>query len=886
MLHHLKNTITWKSELLISKNGLHSPKLNPDLLHLMDFARRRFSRFNRFRLIKWAASLVIAGSLAALLGTAAVFAWFSRDLPSPDRVVRREGFSTQILARDGQSLYDVYSDVQREPVNFADVPLSLKQATVSVEDKNFYSHQGFDPLGMVRAVFNTAIRRQLQGGSTLTQQLVKNVLLTSERTLPRKIKEFVLAVQIEKKFSKDQILQMYLQEAPYGGATVGVETAAKSYFGKPVKDLNLVESAFLAGMPQAPSRYSPYSSINPDAYVGRTQHVLKRMREDGYISRDQEEEAVNQISQMKFNPKGQSLKAPHFVMYVKDLLVQQFGEAAIEGGGLKVTTTLDFPLQEKAQSIVAEEIEKVQNLHITNGAALVENPNNGEILAMVGSRDFFAEDIDGQVNVVLSKRQPGSAIKPVTYVAAFRQGYSPSTMLVDAKTSFDSGDPDKPYEPENYDGKFRGPVQLRYALGSSLNVPSVKLLQLIGLKNMLTLANEMGLTTLEPSSANMKRFGLSVTLGGGEVRLLDLVSAYGALGNGGAKIEPVAILKIENRAGDTIFEHHQTKGKQVLSPQEAFLISHILSDNNARLLTFGVNSLLNMGSRPVAVKTGTTNDKRDNWAIGWSRSAIVGAWVGNNDNSEMKQVASGVSGASPIWRRVMLEALNSYPSENFTPPAGVVTKEVDIISGYAVHDSWPSRPEYFIEGAVPDGPDPIHTKLTVCKNNGKLAGPVEIAVSDIEDREFIILKSPLSLPETDQKRWQEGIDAWISTQSDSRYHPPTENCDGGDDLIVKAKSPSDKTRINNNDFDWEVEIISDKKPDKVEIFVNGQSRQTLTSPPWKSTLHLDNGTYTLKFKARVEGGQEAETGDIKIGINQDWDAVPTPTPTPTPTPKL
>lgn len=816
------------------------------------------------------------------MGTAAVFAWFSRDLPSPDRVVRREGFSTQILARNGESLYDVYSDVQREPVNFADVPQPLKQATVSVEDKNFYSHQGFDPLGMVRAVFNIAVRRQLQGGSTLTQQLVKNVLLTSERTLPRKIKEFVLAVQIEKKFTKDQILQMYLQEAPYGGATVGVEAASKAYFAKPVKDLNMVESAFLAGMPQAPSRYSPYSSINPQAYIGRTQHVLKRMREDGYLSRDQENETVKQIAGIKFNPQGQMLKAPHFVMYVKDLLVQQFGEAAIEGGGLKVTTTLDFPLQEKAQTIVAEEIDKVKNLHITNGAVLVENPNSGEILAMVGSKDFFADDIDGQVNVVLSKRQPGSAIKPVTYAAAFRQGYTPAAMLVDAKTIFDSGDPDKPYQPENYDGKFHGPVQLRYALGSSLNLPSVKLLQLVGLKNMLSLANDMGLATLEPTAANMKRFGLSVTLGGGEVRLLDLVSAYGAFGNGGTKIDPVAVLKIENRDGKTIFEHHQTKGKQVLSPREAFLITHVLSDNAARLLTFGVNSLLNMGPRPVAVKTGTTNDKRDNWAVGWSKSVIVGAWVGNNDNSEMKQVASGVSGASPIWRRVMLEALNSYPSENFAPPEGVVSREVDIISGYIAHDGWQSRTEYFIDGAVPDGPDPIHTKLTVCKNNGKLAGPVEIAKGDIEDREFIILKSPASLQETDQKRWQDGIDAWISTQSDSRYHPPAENCDAGGDLIVKAKSPSDKSRINNNDLDWEVEIISNKKPDKVEIFVNGQTRQIMTSPPWKSTLRLDNGTYTLKFKARVEGGQEAESGEIKIGVNQEWNSSTTPTPTPRP----
>lgn len=834
--------------------------------------------------------LGVAGLVLGFIAIAAAFAWYSRDLPSPDRIVRREGFSTKILSRDGELLYDVYGDVQREPVNLADVPDALKLATIAVEDKNFYKHEGFDPLGMGRAIWNIVIHRKLQGGSTLTQQLVKKVLLTSERNIPRKIKEFVLSVQIEQKFTKDQILQMYLQEAPYGGQSVGVEVAARTYFGKSLRDLSLVESAILAGMPQAPSRYSPYG-VNPEAYVGRTTQVLRRMREDGYISRDDEQQVVEALPSVSFRPQGGSIKAPHFVMYVRDLLVKQFGEDVVENGGLKVTTTLDLSLQEKTQEIVVQEIEKVKNLLISNGAALVMNPTSGEILAMVGSRDFFSTEIDGQVNVTLRPRQPGSAIKPVTYVTAFRKGFTPSTMMVDAKTSFDSGDPTKPYEPENYDGKFRGPVQLRFALGSSLNVPSVQLLQLAGLRDMLSMASDLGLSTLEPTVENIRRLGLSVTLGGGEVRLIDLVSAYSSFANAGTKIEPIAILTVEDPRGKKLFDHHRTRGRQVLTVQEAFLINHILSDNNARLLTFGVNSLLNMGARPIAVKTGTTDDRRDNWAVGWSRSVIVGAWVGNNDNSAMKQVASGISGASPIWRNIMLEALSRYPAQPFEVPSGVIATEVDEVSGYAAHDGWPSRTEYFVDGTMPDGPDPIHSKVSVCKADGKLATEVDIAKGDAEEKEFILLKAPEALPPDARMRWQKAYDDWVATQSDPRYHPPTETCGvNTEDIVVRVKQPGDQSRINSNDLDWEAEVVSTKKTEQAELFVNGLSKQILTSAPWRSTVSLPNGTYALKVKVKVEGGREKESGDVRIGINQDWNAAapasstPTPGLFPTPTP--
>ena len=360
-------------------------------------------------------------------------------LPSPDKVVRREGFSTKILDRNGKALYDIFENERRTPVKIEDVPDYLKKATIAIEDKNFYSHQGFDILGTIRGLSRLFTRGYAQGGSTLTQQLVKNVLLSSERSVLRKIKEFLLAVQIERKYSKDQILQMYLNEAPYGGNAIGVETASEIYFGKSVKDLNLIECAILAGLPQSPTRYSPYSAT-PKAYVDRTTNVLRRMREDGYITKDQEEASLAELSNVKFQTKGSSFKAPHFVQYVQKILVERYGEQVVEQGGLKVTTSLDLDLQEKAQATVSEEIAKVEKQRITNGAAVVLDSQTGEILAMVGSKDFNDPNYDGQVNVTLSLRQPGSSFKPFTYVTALKEGLTASTMLMDVPTTFPGGE--------------------------------------------------------------------------------------------------------------------------------------------------------------------------------------------------------------------------------------------------------------------------------------------------------------------------------------------------------------------------------------------------------------------------------------------------------------
>jgi membrane peptidoglycan carboxypeptidase len=443
------------------------------------------------KLIKIFALCSFIGALMAFFGTFLLFAWYAKDLPRPNEIVRKEGFATKIYDRDGELLYDVFAEQRRVPINIEDVPEHLKNATVAIEDKHFYEHSGFDVLGWARAVYKIVVYRRLEGGSTLTQQFVKNVLLSPKRTLGRKFKEFVLAVQIENKYSKEEILQMYLNEAPYGGTAWGVEAAAEMYFGKKVSELDLVESAILAGLPQRPSFYSPFSD-QPDAWQTRTKHVLRRMREDNYITKEQEEMALDRLDKVEFSSPTAEFKAPHFVMYVKRQLEEKYGKRLVEQGGLEVYTTLDWDLQQKAQKIVKDEIAKVEDsLHITNGAALTLDPTTGEILSMVGSKDFFADDYDGQVNVTLSKRQPGSAIKPLTYATALKKGYTPASMLVDAPTRFPGGAGQEDYVPKNYDGKFHGPVSIRTALGSSLNIPAVKMLALTGLEDVLQILNQI-----------------------------------------------------------------------------------------------------------------------------------------------------------------------------------------------------------------------------------------------------------------------------------------------------------------------------------------------------------------------------------------------------------
>lgn len=843
--------------------------------------RCKFGRKLKFKFAlpsNWGKYLFFAvlGGVAFLI---LVFFWFSRDLPDPNKIQRKSGFSTTIYDRSGSvDLYDVFVDEKRKFTPLSEMSDYLKQATVAVEDKDFYEHSGFDPLAFLRIMKNVVTKQRVIGGSTLTQQLVKTVLLTNERSINRKIREFVLAVRIERQYSKDEILQMYLNEVPYGGNTWGVEAAAKTYFGKDPKDLSLTESVILAGMPQAPSRYSPYGS-NPLAYVNRAKDVARRMREDGYITTDQEKEVVESLTSVSFKKQGKNIKAAHFVMYVREKLEQMYGPELVEGGGLKVTTTLDWEKHEEAEKIVKEEIDKVySSLAISNGAVVVINPKNGEILSMVGSKDFFDENVDGEVNVTTRLRQPGSAIKPLVYAVALSKGYTPASVLMDVVTQFPGKDERTPYEPKNYDGKERGLLHLREALASSINIPAVKLVALVGVKSVLEQGYKMGFSSLEPTRDNLSRLGLSMALGGGEVKLLEMATAYSAFANSGKKVEPVSILKVEDRNGKVIYEHKQVKPEQVLDEKIAFLISSMLSDNNARLLTFGPNSYLNLGSRAVAVKTGTTNDLRDNWTVGWSSDLIVGVWVGNNDNSPMKNVASGVSGAAPIWRRVMLSFLSKYPDKPFDVPGGVVQVEVDRVSGFPAHDGFPTYREWVIEGTLPAGEDPIHKYIKVCKGQtDKLATEVMIAQGEYEKREVIEIKE--KDPLTDKNLWQIAIDRYLAGLNNPIYQIPTQYCDQSNAVVVRIISPGNESRVDGEEVTIRFEVASGRVLRWADLYLDGVKEQRFTSKPYQKVFRLSKGNYKIKIVAQNEDGVEGSS-EIEFSVGQDYIKM-TPTPTPT-----
>lgn len=759
---------------------------------MFDYPRRRTRLRNRSFDIFLLSNLTRYAFFALLFGVIALiilFLWYGKDLPTPGKLSASNlSQSTRILDREGTVLYDIYSTQNRSYIVLAEIPKTLQEATIAIEDQDFYTNEGFSVSGYLRALRDVLLFKGLTGASTLTQQLVKNTLLTSERTVPRKIKEFILAVEVDRKYKKDQILELYLNVAPYGGTSVGVETASESYFGKKAKDLSLVESAILAGFPQLPSYYSPYGP-NPKAYINRTKDVLRRMREDGYISKKQEDDAVLALPKVTFLKKSQTIKAPHFSFYVKDLLIKQFGEGVVEQAGLQVTTTLDYKLQSIAEEIVDEEVLAARYLKVGNGASIVLDPQSGEILALVGSRDFFATEsasatnskqkvgFDGQFNVITQAlRQPGSSIKPVMYAAALEKGYTAATLIMDTKTVFPNQG-EKDYAPVNYDGKYHGPVQVRFTLGSSLNLPAVKMLSLVGIKNMLIMANNIGLTTLAPTDENIKRFGLSITLGGGEVKPLDLAVSYTVFANGGYKVEPIAILKVTDRNGKVLYENKDVSKKRVLSGEVAFIISDILSDNNARLLTFGENSYLNIRGRTISVKTGTTDDKRDNWTVGWTPHILVATWVGNNDNSPMGNVASGVTGAAPIWRRIILEALKNKPNESLKQPGNVISLTIDAFGGGAPVDGRSSRSEYFIKGTEPQGPSSIYKELKVSKEDkNKLASDSEVSKGEYEVRKFVVLSENDPISTDGKNRWQEGINEWINEnyKDDPLYHAPTE----------------------------------------------------------------------------------------------------------------
>lgn len=604
-----------------------------------------------------------------------------KGLPSPKELITREQeVSTKIYDRNNKLLYTIYKDKNRTPVKLSEIPKNVTYATLAAEDAEFYNHIGFSARGTIRAISKNITEGKLQGGSTITQQLVKNALLSSEKTYIRKIRELILSIGVEMNFTKDEILEMYLNEVSYGGTIYGISEASNHYFNKDVKDLTLSEAALLAGLPQSPTRYSPFGN-HPDLTFSRQREVLYLMKINKFITTEMEDEATQQ--RITFAPNRQEIKAPHFVMFIREKLIEEYGEEVVLKGGLIVKTTLDLNIQNLAEKVAIEEINKLKNLNVGNTGIIVLNPKNGEILAMVGSVDYFDTLKGGNVNVTTRLRQPGSSIKVVNYAEALTSGLTLASIVDDSPITFSVAG-QKPYSPNNYDETYKGKITIRQALAQSRNIPAVKILASYGVSKMIDLGEKMGITTWKDRS----RFGLSLTLGGGETKLIELAQVYSVIANMGVRNELKSIIEVRNYKDKILYDQNKfaVDNVQVLDPRVAFLLIDVLKDNTARTPAFGSNSMLVIPNHPeIAVKTGTSNDLKDNLTIGFNKDYLVAVWVGNNDGSSMSRVASGITGAAPIWNKIMRSLLANQISTSWIAPEGLIYKDCY------------SRKEWFLE---------------------------------------------------------------------------------------------------------------------------------------------------------------------------------------------
>ncbi len=723
---------------------------------------RRALSFIHTRLFK---ELVLFGGIVAFLIAAAILLWVST-LTLPD-LHAFSGLktlqSTRIYDRTGKVLlYDFGQGIRRTEVPDNEISRNIKNATVAIEDSDFYDHPGVRFTSIIRAAIADIIGGSYaQGGSTITQQVIKMSLLNSQKSITRKIKEVILALKLEQVMSKDDILDIYLNEAPYGGTLYGVEEASEAYFGKKASDVDLAEAAYLAALPNAPTYYSPYGN-HKDALEARKNLVLQRMLDKHFITQSEFDKAKTE--QVVWQPEENvGIKAPHFVMFIRQYLEDTYGADAVSGGGLKVITTLDYGLQQKAEQLAKQYAAyNLKNFDAENLALVAIDPKTGQILAMVGSRDYFDKTIDGNFNVALAHRQPGSVFKPIVYAEAFNKGYTPDTVVFDLPTEFDTncnpdgtpiiaGNESKCYMPVNYDGKYLGPVSFRDALAQSRNIPSIQVLYLAGLRDSLKLAKDMGITTL----TNVDQYGLTLVLGGGEVSPLEMTSAYSVFANDGVRNPYTGILEIDDKDG-TVLESYTPHPVQVLPPASAEMINDILSDETARVPEFGSHSALYVAGRPVADKTGTTNDYRDAWIIGYTPNLAVGAWAGNNDDHPMKKKIAGFI-VAPFWNAFISEALQQYPVENFIkPPAIDKSTEKPVLAGF-----WQGNQSYFIN-----------------KLSGELATPLtppglreERVVTDVHSILYWVDRNnPTGPPPADPNQdpqfnlWEYAVQKWVKAQ--------------------------------------------------------------------------------------------------------------------------
>jgi 1A family penicillin-binding protein len=782
-----------------SGGGFKLPKLSPKKgLIKKSIAPSLFKKFLKTRSKKGVKGfLKIVLKLASLffivgfIGIIGVFIYFSKDIPSPDKIVDRSvAESTKIYDRTGKHLlYEIHGEEKRTVVKLDQISKHLINATVATEDQNFYKHHGIDFRGIARAIWKDVVNREkLQGGSTITQQLIKNSILTSERTFTRKIKEIILAIETEQKFSKDQIMEMYLNQIPYGSNAYGIEAAAQTFFGKSAKDLDISESALLAALPKATTYYSPYGT-HPEALKARYEYIIGQMLKENYISEEEANRARKVEILKKVKPFRENIQAPHFVMYVKQKLVDEFGEEKVEKGGLRVYTTLNYDMQLIAEDAVRKGVEENSRKYNARNAALVAiDPKTGQILSMVGSKDYFNIEEDGNVNVAISNRQPGSSFKPFVYATAFKKGYTPDTILFDVYTNFGKDGSGREFRPQNYNLRFSGPVTMRSALARSLNIPAVKTLYLAGIKSSIQTAHDLGITTLN----SPEKYGLSLVLGTGEVKLLDMVSAYGVFANDGKRNTVTSILKIEDSSGNVLKEFKSNQ-KQVLDVEVARNINSILSDNAARAPTFGSRSKLYLGNRPVAAKTGTTNDYKDGWTIGYTPSLVAGVWAGNNGGEKMKY-AGGIRAAAPIWNDFMSRVLALDPIEKFPLPKKIKTKK-PILNG-----KYKNEVKVKIDKACGDKLASELTPEDQIEERTYLQVHSILYYVNKDDPQGDYPKNPQNDPQFDN--WEQPVLAWAQENANEvNIDPPTEVCQlrSEDNLpILKIIRPQNNYIIKNN----------------------------------------------------------------------------------------
>lgn len=779
-------------------------------------------RLRRLHLPVWVRKLILLALIAGFFAGGLVLFWVAT-LEVPDfssfheRVVTE---STKIYDRTGEILlYDIHENVRRQVVPFEEISKDIKNASVAIEDSEFYEHNGFKPQAFLRAALvNLFSGRFSQGGSTITQQLVKNTLLTKEKKISRKIKEIILALKMEQALDKNQILSLYLNENPYGGSLYGVEEATRSFFNKSAGEVTLAEAAYIAAIPQAPTYYSPYGE-HRDKLDERKNLVLSRMKELGFINA--QEELVARTATVDFQPPSQQgIRAPHFVMFVKDYLENKYGAEEIKNQGYKVITTLDWELQQKAEEVVAKySAENLKNFNAKNAALVAIDPKTGQILAMVGSRDYFDLENGGNFNVALAHRQPGSSFKPFVYAAAFLEGFTPETAIFDLPTQFDtacSSNPSRCYAPSNYDDQFRGPMTFRTALAQSINIPALKVLYLAGIKDSINLARNLGISSLEDPS----RYGLTLVLGGGEVSLLEMTSAYSVFANDGVRNPHEKILRVENNQGEVV-EEFSPQPRSVLPGNVARMISSILSDNQARQPSYSANSPLYFPNQAVAAKTGTTNDYKDAWILGYTPTLAVGAWVGNNDNTPMEKKVAGLI-VAPLWRAFMDAALPQMPVESFGAPEPVSTELPPVYRGF-----WQGNRSYFID-----------------KSSGKLATeytPEELVEEKVVQEVHSILYWLGRTNDSQFELWEQPIRTWAMTQGYADQPLsiiPREQ----DDTHTPSSRPRFEISSPNEDLDYEpknkitvsLRNYSGKYPLKqMDVFLNDNFLGTVKHEPFE-----------------------------------------------------